>query len=98
MKQASLLRRIGTYLLGLVDEYWAMRGHFGSTEQKNPNAGWSAMATIANAPTEPSCQGSVTPTQNRATCCTKRSVHLDTKQCDWLFMCRAAALLETRGI
>ena len=25
MKQASLLRRIGTYLLGLVDEYWAMR-------------------------------------------------------------------------
>jgi hypothetical protein len=23
MKQASLLRRIGTYLLGLVDEYWA---------------------------------------------------------------------------
>ena len=25
MKQASLLQRIGTYLLGLVDEYWAMR-------------------------------------------------------------------------
>lgn len=25
MKQASLLRRIGTYLLGLVDEYWVMR-------------------------------------------------------------------------
>jgi len=25
MKQASLLQRLGTYLLGLVDEYWAMR-------------------------------------------------------------------------
>ena len=25
MKQTSLFRRIGTYLLGLVDEYWAMR-------------------------------------------------------------------------
>ena len=24
-KQSSLLQRIGTYLLGLVDEYWAMR-------------------------------------------------------------------------
>ena len=25
MKQHSWLQRIGTYLLGLVDEYWAMR-------------------------------------------------------------------------
>ena len=25
MKQASLLQRLGTYVLGLVDEYWAMR-------------------------------------------------------------------------
>ena len=25
MKHPSLFRRIGTYLLGLVDEYWAMR-------------------------------------------------------------------------
>ena len=25
MKHTSLLQRLGTYLLGLVDEYWAMR-------------------------------------------------------------------------
>ena len=25
MKHSSLLQRLGTYLLGLVDEYWAMR-------------------------------------------------------------------------
>ena len=25
MKHVSLLQRLGTYLLGLVDEYWAMR-------------------------------------------------------------------------
>ena len=25
MKHPSVFRRIGTYLLGLVDEYWAMR-------------------------------------------------------------------------
>ena len=71
MKQASLLRRIGTYLLGLVDEYWAMRRpwQYGT---KQPNAGCSAMAITANPSTESAlrtmrvytgCRSSLSPQQ-----------------------------------
>ena len=53
MKQASLLQRIGTYLLGLVDEYWPCVVP-GSTAPRSPSADCSAMAIIASAQTEPS--------------------------------------------
>ena len=38
MKHSSLLQRLGTYLLGLVDEYWAMRRHW-QYGNKQPQCG-----------------------------------------------------------
>ena len=66
----------------------------GSTAPRNLNAGWSAIATIANAATEPSCQGCIMSIQNGGDC--YHSVRAETKQCFWLFMRRAAVLWERR--
>ena len=52
MKQASLLQRLGTYLLGLVDEYWAMRRPW-QYGNKQPQCGLNATAAIASAATRP---------------------------------------------